>query len=853
MSRPRPLADGSERHVRSCPTRICLALTLAAAAPASGAEFSLDDGIPFIVREHAGLERVKDPVTFGFPLAADDDVRSVDGLVVEAPSGSLIPAQFRVLQRYAGGPDAKQEAIRWVLVDAQVDVAAGQDATYLVRKRENGEALPKPPKLKVKKKKSNYIVETGTAIFELNGKTMNFLSRLNADLNGDGKVTKKEKLIANPAGAGFVLADRLGAEYGSARGSVTLTVEEQGPMRTVIRADGLHEPLVDGGGIGRDFFQYRTRFFFYAGKPYVRVLHTLRNAYLDAPLGNIGFESYVMTTSLAGSGTGGTYSATFGLDADAAFSADGPARLYQDSDGGAKWNLGENTTFQGFRVYGDDDSVLASGLQANGSMYVGTGTRGISLAMRDFFQNYPKAFELGPDGRISFHIFPAETASFHWLDDGQQKTTDFLVCAHGKKGPDPTAVVGAFLDPLRPFAHPDWTRASKAWGDQGDLDDPPQSDAVLANYEDGAWAGQLTNGFNQSSFAFGWSTWGEPIWAKNTHTTGSPRNKLTYFDKFALVGQYSSFRVSESFALHSRDIRTYHIDGFTQEAHPTAVLWEGLPPWQFSPDKIGRDALDSALAPHKAGIPVSGHGWNGFDIEHMVADDLYEYYLLTGDPVTLDSLREMGEVMRTWPIYDPTESPGTTRGTGWGLRALVKIWQVTGDERVLHSANALVTAIKNTYGNAPSPLTGLVYHYITRNAPHPNHIADAEYDLPWQLATVIHGMLLHHRETGSADSRAIALDVADYLVDYGWSGAFMHEAMSCDDHNNLNPMDDNAGINTWIPSALALAFRQEARPEYLYIAQTMYNSVPSLTQWNTYNGSGIYHWWHNYRSLILGF
>src|SRR5690606_32789365 len=105
----------------------------------------------------------------------------------------------------------------------------------------------------------------------------------------------------------------------------------------------------------------------------------------------------------------------------------------------------------------------------------------------------------------------------------------------------------------------------------------------------------------------------------------------------------------------------------------------------------------------------------GFDIEHMSADDLYEYYVLTGDHVTLDSLREMGECVRTWPVYSTTKQPGSTRGVGWGLRAIVKIWQVTGDPRFLQASNDLVESVWSTYGmRHTSPITGMKYAYVTR-------------------------------------------------------------------------------------------------------------------------------------------
>ncbi|MBI4878845.1 MAG: hypothetical protein HY812_04175 [Planctomycetes bacterium] len=836
----------------------CLILSLVGLRSAqadSDAPPTLTGGIPIHVVEHAGIPRAAEPTTFAVPLAKADDVTSTSALILLGPEGKPVHAQFRVQQRWNGGPADANKPIRWLLVDVQATVAANAEALYTLRKKSDGDKLPKKkPKLKIKEKPSQIKVDTGAARFTVSAKTMNFLERFAADLDGDGKVAAGETLIAAPAESGFILSDRFGAQYSSAACDVELQVEEKGKLRTIIRADGRHGPVVPGGGIGRDFFMYRTRFTFYAGKPYVRVQHTIRNAYLDDPLGSIGFEGYAVHTRLASGLTGaGPLSTTFGLDGALTQVVPGAARLYQDSDGGDSWALSSGTTFRGFKVYDGAQAQVAGGNQAAGTMHVGNGHVGLTVVMRDFFENFPKGFAFDGQDLVQINLFPSEFGTFHWLDDGQQKTTDLLLAAHGADLPDQDAVVNMFKQPLHPYPEPEWTRLSKAWGDHGDLDKPAASDAQMISYDAGQLNQVYSQAFGHGSYAFGWSEFGEMTWAKSTHTTGSPRNKLTYFDRFAITGSYPAFRINELFALHSRDVRPYHILGFSKEKHPQATLWEGLPVWSYSVDKLGRDQLDAALDPHRAGIPTGGHGWNSFDFEHMTVDDVYEYYLMTGDRVSLDSLQEIGECMRTWLIYDPAKAPGSTRGVGWGMRSLIKIYQVTGDERYMGSADLLLTSVANTYGQDASPVTGLVYHYVTAYPPHANHIPDDEYDLPWQLAVAVYGMFLHHRETGSALSREVALDVADYIVDYAWNGVAMNEALAVDDHNYVNYKGDNTGVNIWIPSALALAYRQHARAEFLWTAQYMFNSIPGLTDPVTYNGYSTYHWWHSYRALILGY
>lgn len=833
-----------QRLLRSLAALVGLA-ALSPEAPAGGP--SLDKGVPVRIVEPFGIPREAEPVTFAFPLPKKAGIVKPKQLTVLGPNGKPVPFQGRATQRWNAAPGDKKEPVRWMLLDFQADVPPSGEAVYTVRLRKKKDKKPKPPKLKVKKKDADtYEVKTGSAVFVVQGGIG--LRQVRTDLDGDGKIASDE--VALRSQLGFVLRDRFGGLYSSAAAPGHVTIEEKGKLRVVLRVDGEHAPVQ--GGIGRDFFTYRTRYTFYAGKPYVRVQHTVRNAYLEDPLGSIGFEGYAHVLEPGAPAAG--LPLRFGVeDATGELSVAAPAVLRQDSDGGDDWSKAPQTTYRGYRVFSAEGDVSAQGDQASGWMALDAAGSGIYVVVRDFFENFPKALGIDPDGSLVVDLWPEETAGFFWLDDGQQKTHDYLIGVRPQGSPPADDLLAAFRRPLRPHPDAEWIRVTRAWADQGDLDDPEPSDEALIQADRDRLDLVYQQAFDRSSYAFGWSEFGEPTWAKNTHTTGSPRNKLTYFDKWAMTGSWWGFRTAELFALHSRDLRTYHIEGFSREKRPKAVLWEGLPPWDYSEDKLGRDQLDPALDPHRQGIPEDGHGWNGMDFEHMVADDLYEHYVLTGDWVTLDSLREMGEILRTWLIYSTEKAPGSSRGVGWTLRALVKIYQATGDPRFLESADDLVAAVDATYGRDPSPVTGLVYHYVTRFPPNANHIPDDEYDLPWQLGVVIHGMMLHHRETGSKTSRRIALDVADYIVDYAWNGVAMNESLAVDDHTYFNYKGDNTGVNTWIPSALAIAYREDPRPEYLFIADFMYHSIPGLTDPTSYIGYGLHHWWHGFRSLVLGY
>src|SRR6185312_7162630 len=70
----------------------------------------------------------------------------------------------------------------------------------------------------------------------------------------------------------------------------TAVVEENGPVRTVIKADGAHKDAS-----GNTYMRYTVRMAFYKGKSYVRTTVSLRNADVDTSTFNSaykGFSSY---------------------------------------------------------------------------------------------------------------------------------------------------------------------------------------------------------------------------------------------------------------------------------------------------------------------------------------------------------------------------------------------------------------------------------------------------------------------------------------------------------------------------------------------------------------------------------
>lgn len=225
--------------------------------------------IPLIVQETLypgsvpGISRKADPVTVGVPLPdnAAEGASETHSLTVRGAG----LGQFRVLGRWPSG------RIKWLLVDTQVDVNAGQVNTAL-SVTDGGSGSFGGPDLAFDNGRS-ISVDTGSARFTIRKDRFNVL---------DEVVMGQARLVTRDTSQGLVV---VGPEpgrtacpcttiYASANDPAsTAVIEENGPVKAVIRASGAHV-----SASGQPYMRFTLRMYFYKGKSHVRIVSVLRNA-----------------------------------------------------------------------------------------------------------------------------------------------------------------------------------------------------------------------------------------------------------------------------------------------------------------------------------------------------------------------------------------------------------------------------------------------------------------------------------------------------------------------------------------------------------------------------------------------
>jgi hypothetical protein len=210
-----------------------------------------------------GIARSHDPVTVGIPLADSAGISSISQLGLQGAS----VGQFRVLGRWPSGN------IQWVLVDTQADLKGGGKNTAITLTKGSGNFGGANL---ATDKGASITVDTGVAVFTIRKAKFNVF---------DEVVSGGKTLIAGGSSQGLSVLGPASANtscnpgpcttlYLSSNDSQsTAVIEENGPARAVIRADGIHR---DSAGNG--YLRFTVRMHFYKNKPYTKVTLILRNA-----------------------------------------------------------------------------------------------------------------------------------------------------------------------------------------------------------------------------------------------------------------------------------------------------------------------------------------------------------------------------------------------------------------------------------------------------------------------------------------------------------------------------------------------------------------------------------------------
>ena len=345
--------------------------------------------VPIAVPPSPGNLQTPWPLTFGVPfpwgaLSSTDNLRLLDA------KGHELPVQVRVTGRWS-----RQGSIRWLLIDCIPPASTASQQLTLVY-GPNEQRQPVESALELTESDQEVVVSTGPLRFVVPRGHTPGIAELYMDKNANGTFEPNEVMIRPDDSAGPYMIDEAGTVYrGIADPGAEVVVEASGPIKACVRVSGWHVAET-----GKKLGKYILRFQAYAGLPYVRVFHTF-----------IITAGSNKTTVGAPDGTPGTEEVRY---RDIAYTIPFSSAYY--FFGTPKINSGW--------VKGPDDSAYLlqrddllcktykNGVftdeceKAEGWMSVGASNNMMTLALKDFWQQFPKELEVHHD-RVTAHFWPA--------------------------------------------------------------------------------------------------------------------------------------------------------------------------------------------------------------------------------------------------------------------------------------------------------------------------------------------------------------------------------------------------------------------------------------------------------------
>lgn len=597
--------------------------------------------IPLTLEELASVSRGSEPVRSGVPVPRALGVHDASRLVVVDAAGNELPTQVAVTSRWEGEPSDESKPVKWLLVDFQASLAAGETSIYRLRTRKSE---PERGASMVTEIGDSLVVDTGAATFRLSKSEFALFSSVTL---ADGT-----ELVKSAADAYLLQPD--GTRFSASAGTREVSVEEDGPLHTVVLARGKHESAA-----GAALLDWTVRISFYKGRSDALVQYT----FTEKDLASI--RSYVAVDELGLSipvSPGDDSTFTFGGSQATHTGALGAGASLRETGGLSEgmhkaFNPGNADSIQ----YALGGSASGSGNHAPGWVDVSGEAGGVGAAVRWFWQQYPKKLAVTP-GKLEVALWPREDVNMR-VYAASQKTHEVLFTFHGPDVVPETIgreAAARLASPLFARAEPSWYAKSWVWnriGTASPEDYAPENQPLVAKYFDDVlgsafpitWIQRRDDvpgaGHSYSMWDFGDGR-EHQAWGNNAYD--SPRS---LFIHYAITGDRAFFDTGVEALTHLRDVDIEHSPKDTRSGLSPA---RGIPqPW------LGRTRYNPADGPQSHDLGFEGRTTFGF--EHHKGQSLADHYLLTGDGMSKDVLAETYQYFRQWKV---DADSGYLRGDG---------------------------------------------------------------------------------------------------------------------------------------------------------------------------------------------
>lgn len=667
-------------------TSIVLAVVVWIVLSFSGSALAADE-IPLTV-DHV---RPGAPITVGIPFPKGE-LDSPEHVRVLGADGGEIPSQITPVTTWAPA----DSSLKWVWVFFFADHGDRYRLEYgsdVVRAPVTGD------RIRFVNNQRPYgatSISTGPLRFEVTkGAGGGFLDEIQYDVEGDG-FEDDDVVATGPDGRGSYLdlLDQVGLD--SSRATVTQTFKEKGsgPLHAILRIEGTYEYERDDNNAA----PFVTRIHAYAGKPYIRVLHTItytgdpdqhppiegQHAQIATSAENIVDEDSLEgdprwtqpEDRIAGAGLSLDYKFDGPLTVRTRYRegdwwAPDPAQSYEQAVPSAGRfsivqtgpdsshvppipNSSSTERIDGFAAHiqsGDSRPVDATTLP--GWIDVTGERRGVAVGVRHFLEEHPKELALDVDSqRVHAYLWSqsADPMSFaRWSSEedggmvdnfaqGLTKTTELVYRFHEAETDltDVRRSLNHVLDPAVAHAPPSWYADSRVYGRMAPRSEEYSTFERGMDYKLQWWRfnQQWEPWYGTFTFGDGKNYYFRDQWFE--YSNNEPAEDYMWWMQFMRTGQRAYALTGEAMSRHTMDVDNTH--------------------WPAGPDYRGdtNASLDWWMAKDApAGSPYVGMGrrhgdqqWTSMLSAHVWVPGWIASYYLSGYHRGLEVAKKTGDYYR---------------------------------------------------------------------------------------------------------------------------------------------------------------------------------------------------------------
>lgn len=610
--------------------------------------------IPIVISELYGINRAKEPVTVGIPLKKGTFFEKDS--VYLAKNQEKIPVQTKALAKWS------DDSIKWILLDFKVGTKANKKTKFYLRK----------------------------------GKTLqsNFQFLLNE--SDAHKILKQIKLTDSKNNTHFPFIEKN-------------FVESNGDLRKTIRFEGKFKNKQN-----KHLLDFIARFSFYSESKLVKLEFTVRNprsAKHKKGLWDLGDEGSVLFKDLSLRIKTKEKCTIFYKDKlkKQFKTTDDDVLIYQDSSGKKNWKSKNHVNrynkvmnlFKGYKVYSDNIQILA-GNHANPTIKISNEQINISVTVKDFWQNFPKAIEANKNELI-VKLFPKYYSDLYEIQGGEQKTHTIFIDFEGND-------LDWVQHPLFVSSTPEYYAQTKAIPY---LTSCKKADKKYKKLIECAINGkERFEKKNEKIDEYGWRNFGE-IYAD--HESVNQKGLISHYNNQydiiygALLQFFRSrnskwFDIAHNLANHITDIDIYHTKK-DNSVYNGGMFWHTF------------HYVDAYTSSHRCSSKLGAEEISKFNYgigggpanEHNYASGLMHHYFVSGDTLSKETVISLAN----WVInmddgskyifrflsHNPTGKAscsasmyyhGPGRGSGNSIAVLLDGYEITKNEKYLKKAEELI-------------------------------------------------------------------------------------------------------------------------------------------------------------------